>query len=66
LSSSRFLFQALIQQYLRGTPHEAIISELALDNPKGVLPNLAIALVFYTAASFGSYLCLRYLNKEKR
>jgi len=62
----RFLFQALCQQLYRGTHYEAMIHNLQLDTPHGVLPNLAISMVFYLAASFGSYLGLRYLHKEKR
>jgi len=61
-----FLFQALVQQFLRGTPHEPIIHQLQLDTPAGVLPNVGISMVFYIAASIGSYLCLRYLHHEKR
>jgi len=62
----RYLFQAAIQQFLHGTPYEALIHQLELDHPKGALLNVAVSLVFYVATSFGSYLCLRFLHKEKR
>ena len=66
LSCMRYLFQALSQWILAGTAHYHVLEDLDLTTPNGVMANLGVAGIFYLGASVGTYICLRFLHKEKR
>ena len=66
LSFIRYLFQAQSQWLLAGTSHYHIIEDFDLTTPNGVMANVGVAGIFYLGTSVGSYLCLKYLHKEKR
>lgn len=51
---------------LTGTHQEKYLDVLDLKHPTTVEGNMANVSLFYLAYLGGCYICLRYLNKERR